>query len=130
MEVVLNIGTPLLQRLTSLEDGKYWRKDIGKKTVERRGFMITTSLRTAASKSGTMGAVIDELDDQKDRSYNLFTHNCQDFANDLAEYLSGIGVLHTSTSWGGIFTPIIGLPFAPVWNSQSKSNRKSLFRDS
>jgi hypothetical protein len=111
-----NVGAPLLQRVDDRHDGKYFRKDVGKTQVKPRatGIEITTKMNTLGKKRRTMRELVDWLDGRSCHRYDVAFDNCQDFGADLCEFLTGIGVLHTSTK-----TTTIGMmacvPLAPLW---------------
>jgi hypothetical protein len=109
-----HVGGVLLQRVDSKKDGKDYRKDIERTRYESRGTFITTKLETAAANHRTMKELIDWVGWRSRASYDWLESNCQNFADNLAEYLSGIGVLHTPTSWGAAALAV-AVPLAPFW---------------
>jgi hypothetical protein len=111
------VGPPLLQRVDSRHDGKFWRKNLSRTTCQQRqggGVGITTMMKTFGSSRRTMKDLVEWLDGESSIEYDPVVKNSQDFGDDLCKFLTGIGVLHISTK-STIVGALTCIPLAPLW---------------
>jgi hypothetical protein len=88
-----NVGALVLAKVKTLSDGMSKRKNINEsEAIERVQMGLKTLVANDAHESRTMWELIDWLETRKILGYNVLVNNCQDFAKDLCQFLSGISV--------------------------------------